>query len=100
EEPVAPERVVVAENAMYGQRFMLKQGDLKVNYYINPDGQNEFDRFDLASDPDELDNQGRTFSEQNLSPAMKQAFDNVREKSARHADGSYYFQGKVRPMFT
>ncbi|MFN2350553.1 MAG: sulfatase [Kiritimatiellia bacterium] len=100
EEPVAPERVIIAEQAMHGQRFMLKQGAAKFNYYLNPDGNNEHDYFDLASDPDELNNRGRSFALDDLSPAMRQAFDRVLEKSARHAAHYYYYQNKIRPVFT
>lgn len=95
-----PDRIIIAENAMRGQRFMLKKGDVKVNYYVNPNAENEFDYFDLSRDPDELDNKGKSFTVDNLEPDMKAAFDMVLEKSARHADGHYFFQNKVRPIFT
>jgi arylsulfatase A-like enzyme len=98
--PVAPERIVISENAMRGQRIMLKQGDLKVTCYVNPDAPDEWDVFDLAADPDELDNRGAGFTADDLAPDMRAALENVLAKSRRHADGHYFFQGKVRPMFT
>ena len=97
---VNPDRIIISENAMYGQRFMLKQGDVKINYYINRDGDNEFDYYNLKDDPDELDNKGQSFSVSDLKPDMKREFDKVLEKSGQYASGHYYYQGKIRPMFT
>lgn len=97
---VCPERVVISENAVMGQHFMLKQGDVKINYYVNRNGENEFDYYNLATDPDELDNCGQSFSIDDLPVDMRKAFDNVLKKSARYASGHYFFQDKIRPMFT
>jgi len=100
QDEVNPDRIIISENAIRGQRFMLKKGDTKINYYVNPDAENEWDYYDLQDDPDELNNRGRSFSVHDLEPDMREQFDKVLEKSRRHASGHYYFQGKVRPMFT
>jgi arylsulfatase len=97
---VNPNRVIVSENAMFGQRFMLKQGDTKVNYYINPDAENEFDHFDLKDDPDEMNNMGKSFSLEDMTPEMRCEFDKVMARTQEHQSSHYYFQGKVRPVFT
>lgn len=98
--PVNPERIVISENAMYGQRFMLKKGDEKVNHYVEPDAPGEFDYFNLAEDPDELDNKGGSFTADDLSPDMRAAFNKVLSKSKQYQSGHYLFQGRVRDMFT
>jgi len=79
---------------------MLKQGDRKICYYANPEGEDEFEVYDLAADPDELNNLGASFSIADLPPEMRTAFDEVLSKSARHAEGHYFFQDKIRPMFS
>lgn len=98
--PVNPDRIVVAENAMRGQRLMLKKGSVKVNYYVNQDAEDEIQRFDLTEDPDELHHELGSFSVDDLEPDMRAALDMVLKKSARHAGRYYYFQDKVRPLFT
>lgn len=97
---IAPDRVVISENAMRGQRFMLKKGDIKVNCYINDDGENEYDYFDLKADPDELDNKGKSFKLEDLDPDMRKEYDKILEKTSAFKDWHYYFQDKVRPFFT
>jgi len=100
QQEVNPDRVVISENAIFGQRFMLKKGDIKVNYYINPDADNEFDYYNLAEDPDEMNNKGKSFSLDDMDHDMRRAFDKVLAHTKKHQSGHYYFQGKVRPMFT
>lgn len=100
ETEVNPARIIISEQAMQGQRFMLKKGDIKINYYLNADGENEFDYFDLSKDPKEQDNQGKDFKIEDLEPDMKEAFDKVIKKSSQHKDGYYSFQNKIRRMFT
>lgn len=94
-----PERIMISENAIHGYRCMLKQGSIKVNYYLNEDGE-EFDYFDLSKDPDELDNKGRGMTREDLPEDLQQELDRVLFESSMHADKSYYFQNKIRPMFT
>ncbi|MHC4871788.1 MAG: sulfatase family protein [Planctomycetota bacterium] len=100
DEPVNPDRIIIAEQAMQGQRFMLKKGNIKINYYLNKDGENEFDYFDLAEDPLEQNNKGKDFKIEDLEPDMKKAFDKVIKESGKYNDGYYYFQDKIRPMYT
>lgn len=97
---VFPQRVIVSENAVLGRHFMLKQGDAKINCYVNADGGHEFDCYDLQADPCELENRGRELAPGEWPDGMREAFDVVLEKSGRHAAGHYFFQGKIRPMFT
>jgi arylsulfatase len=100
EEEVQPDRIVISENAMFGQRFMLKKGAIKVNVYVNADGTMEFDYYDLNADPNELDNKGPDFTMDDFEPDMRAECERVLARMAEHADGHFYFQGKVRPMFT
>lgn len=99
-QPVEPNRIVIAENAMFGQRLMLKQGTTKVNTYVEANAHLRFDRYDLAADPDELDNQGVGMDSDDLTPELRQGLAQVLDKQAGHRDRHYYFQGKVRPFFT
>lgn len=98
--PVDPEYIVVSENAMHGQHFMMKRGNLKINVYVYKDGSKEFDVFHLDKDPDELHNQGKDFTEDDMPDDFRAVYEKVLAKQARHADGWYFFQDKVRPMYT
>ncbi len=100
EEAPHTDRVIVSENAALGHRIMLKQGHTKVNYYINADGRDEIERYDLVADPGEIDNQGDGLTVDDLSGEMRTTLDSVRARAARHAGGHYFFQDKIRPMFT
>jgi len=100
DEPVNPERIIISENAMQGQRFMLKKGDVKINCYINKDGKNEFDYYNVKDDPNEQNNMGKSFSVDDLEPDMKEQYEKILEQTKKLESGHYYFQNKVRPMFT
>lgn len=100
QEAVAPERIIVAENAVCGQKIMLKQGDCKVNYYVNKDGPDEIECYDLHKNPDEMNYLCDPCTVDSLAPEMRAALERVLEKSRRHAHRFYYFQNKVRPLFT
>lgn len=99
-EPVAPERIIVAENAMRGQRIMLKQGDLKINYYVNPGAAPEVECYDLRENPEEMNFRCRPVTVADLSEPLQTTLNQVLEKSQRHAERYYYFQDKIRPVFT
>jgi arylsulfatase A-like enzyme len=100
DEPITPDRIIISENAIHGQRFMLKKGDIKINCYINKDAKNEFDYYNVKDDPDEQNNMGRTFSVNDFEPDMKEQYDRVLEQTKKLESGYYYFQNKIRPMFT
>lgn len=100
DEPVNPDRIVVSENAMHGQRIMLKKHDTKINYYVNDDMEDEIECFDLKNDPDECNHELGSFSVDDMELDMKQMLDDVLRKSAPHGARYYYFQGKIRPVFT
>ena len=100
DEPVNPDRIIISENAIHGQRFMLKKGDVKINCYINKDADNEFDYYNIKDDPDEQNNMGKSFSVNDLEPDMKEQYDRVLQETKKLESGHYFFQKKIRPMFT
>ncbi len=99
-EPVAPERIILSENAMRGQRIMLKKGDRKITYYVNPGGADEVECYDLQRNPDEMNFLCEPCTVDGLAPDLRAALSRVLEKSRRHAGRFYHFQNKVRPLFT
>ncbi len=98
--PVNPYRIIISENAMQGQRFMLKKGDVKINCYINKGADNEFDYYNVKDDPEEQNNMGKSFSLNDFDPDMKEQYDRVLQETKKLESGHYFFQKKIRPMFT
>jgi len=92
-----PERVVVSESGIHGLSVMLRHRDEKIVYH---DATRQFDRFDLAADPDELNNLGASLTVDNLPDPFREALCNVLDRLAPYRGETYYFNGKVRPMFT
>jgi arylsulfatase A-like enzyme len=94
---LSQERIILSETGIYGQGMMAKVGSHKYNYYPQT---NEFDFFDLNSDPDELNNLGRTLTFESLPPAVREAFDRILKFTRPMQAKNYSFDGKIFPMFT
>jgi arylsulfatase len=92
-----PERVVVSESGIHGLSVMLKHRDMKYVYYYDSES---FDYFNLTEDPDELNNLGAGVTRDSLPPPVSEMLASVLERAGKHRDQSYYFKGKIRPMFT
>ena len=76
---------------------MLRHENTKIVYY---DQAQQFDRFDLSTDPDELNNRGGDVTMDNLPDPFRRTLQDVLGRLAKYRDRTYYFKGKVRPMFT
>lgn len=94
---IPSDRVVYSENGVYGQSMMVRRENLKFNYY--PQTQ-EFDFFDLATDPDELKNRGREVTWESLPAWAHETLSRILTESEYLKQGSYFYDGKVWPMFT
>jgi len=94
---VPEDRVVFSENGIYGQSFMARKENIKVNYYPQT---REFDLFDLASDPDELQNHGGTLTWETQPDWARNTFARLLAESEYLRDRSYQYDGKIFPMFT
>ena len=92
-----PDRVIVSESGIHGLSIMLRHRNTKVVYY---DGRGQFDRFDLASDPNEFHNTGAGLARDNLPEPFRATLLSVLDRLAAYRGDSYYFKGKVRPMFS
>ncbi len=90
-------RVNISESGIYGQGIMAKRGSEKFNFYPQT---MEFDHFDLAADPDELHNLGRDVRLDTLPDWARENFEKVLTHTRPLNQRSYFFNGKVRPMFT
>jgi arylsulfatase A-like enzyme len=91
------DRVVISESAIYGQHLMIRYRNMKYNHYFNT---NEWDVFDLDTDPGELRNMRNEMRLADLPAPMQAAFADISSRMERWKDGSYFFNGKLRPMFT
>jgi arylsulfatase A-like enzyme len=96
-EDIDPERVVVSESGIHGLSIMLRHRDIKIVYY---DQTQQFDRFDLAVDPNELDNTGAGLTMENLPEPFAAELRSVLGRLAPYREKSYFFKSKIRPMFT
>jgi len=94
---IPSDRVVFSENAVYGQSMMVRKGNLKYNYYPQT---KEFDLFDLAEDPDELKNKGRSVTWETLPDWAQETFTSILTESEHLRGRSYCYDGKIYPMFT
>jgi len=94
---IPSDRVVFSENGVYGQSMMARKGTLKYNFYPQT---NEFDFFDLAADPDELHNRKNEVTWESLPDWARDTFSRILEESEPLRKGSYFYDGKVFPMFT
>jgi arylsulfatase len=92
-----PGRVIFSENGVYGLSMMARRGMEKFNYY--PDTQ-EFDWFDLSSDPDELHSRGREVTWETLPEWARDTFARILAECESLRGGSYEYDGVIRPMFT
>jgi len=92
-----PQRVVVSESGIHGLSIMLRHEDTKIVYY---DRTQRFDRFDLAADPNELNNTGQDLAMEDLPEPFRATLNDVLSRLAKYRDKTYYFKAKVRPMFT
>ncbi len=90
-------RVVFSENGLYGQSFMARKGNCKVNYYPQT---REFDMFDLSTDPDELQNCGRGVTWETLPDWARITFARLLADSEYLRGRSYQYDGKIFPLFT
>ncbi len=91
------ERVIVSESGIHGLSVMLRHRDTKIVYY---DQTQQFDRFDLTADPNELHNTGMELSIENLPEPFAAELRKILNRLAKHRDKSYFFKNKIRPMFT
>lgn len=91
------DRVVFSENAVYGQSMMARKGTLKYNYYPQT---HEFDFFDLAEDPNELNNRKNEVTWETLPDWARDTFAKILAESEPLRKGSYFYDGKIFPMFT
>jgi arylsulfatase A-like enzyme len=92
-----PDRVIVSETGIHGLAVMMRHRDVKVVYY---DSTRQFDRFDLAKDPDELENTGYGLTMETLAEPFRSTLASVLERLGPYREQTFYFKGKVRPMFT
>lgn len=94
---IDPGRIVFSENGVYGLSMMARRGMEKFNFY--PDT-NEFDWFDLASDPREFNNRGREVRWETLPEWVRETFTRILTACDGLRGGSYEYDGIIRPMFT
>ena len=92
-----PERVIVSESGIHGLSIMLRHHDTKIVYY---DPTQQFDRFDLAKDPNELHNTGSGLTLETLPEPFAATLQGVLDRLTPHRDKTYFFKGKIRLMFT
>ncbi|MFW5798111.1 MAG: hypothetical protein ACOCXX_00505, partial [Planctomycetota bacterium] len=76
---------------------MARWQNLKVVWYDNT---REMDWFDLAEDPDEQHNLGRGKTLADIPGPMRAALTEYLSRCDRWREDTYFFNGKVRPMFT
>ncbi len=91
------DRVMLSESGIYGHGLMARQANLKYNYY--PQTQ-EFDFFDLESDPKELNNRGCDVTWETLPDWARKTFERILADCEHLRGRSYEYDGIVRPMFT
>ncbi len=90
------DRVTISESGIHGQHIMVRQHNVKFNYYANT---GEWDWFDLEQDPNELKNLREKFARNDLPAAMKNTLDDILARQDKFKDGYYSF-GRIRKMFT
>jgi arylsulfatase len=91
------ERVVFSEAGTYGICLMARRGMEKICYY--PDTQ-EFDWFDLGSDPSEFNNRGRELTWDKLPGWARDTFSRILADCEALRGSSYFYDGRIFPMFT
>jgi len=94
---IPSDRVVFSENGVYGQSMMARKGTLKYNYYPQT---NEFDFFDPAEDHHDLYNRKFRVTWETLPDWARNTFAKILAESELLRKGSFFYDGKVFPMFT
>lgn len=97
EQPMDRDRVVISESGIHGRHLMIRYRNWKYIHYFNSD---EWDVFDLDSDPDELQNLHADMRLADLPLPMHEAFDDISSRMDQWKDGSYMMNGEPRPMFS
>lgn len=96
-EELSSDRMFVSESGIYGYSVMMRQKNIKINYYEDTD---EFDMFDLEKDPDELDNKGKGLTMDKIPENFRKVLKDILGKKERFRNLTYYHNGKRRNMFT
>jgi arylsulfatase A-like enzyme len=90
-------RIVVCESGIHGLSIMLRQGNQKFNYYEDT---GEIEHYDLAVDPDELNQSGKYTNIGELPEDIRCRLKEVLAETRKYDGMSYKAGEKVYRMFT
>ena len=96
-ESISDDRIFVSESGIYGYSIMLRQRNIKINYY---EESGEFDMFDLDKDPNELDNKGKDLTMDTIPEDFRAVLKDILVKKDKYKGMDYYHNRKLRKMFS
>ncbi|MBN1557051.1 MAG: sulfatase-like hydrolase/transferase [Lentisphaerae bacterium] len=90
-------RVILSESGVHGLHVMARRGGLKVNYYYDSQ---RVELFDLAADPDELDDQGAGMTLDDVPADLRAALHEILRRAGRYHGRPYTFGPHIWRMFS